>query len=425
MEQPTNHHHTRTRNTRLPLGRPAVMKKTIRHYYTALIATLLITTSSALAQTHDQPTMNPWSMPVTFETGPEGLPLPTALELLAHSVNLTPIFEGVPEVTVTYNIPGQRPFGQLWVLITSLHELDSLLIDDMIVVAPEGSLDDLKPSSEEQADTSSEEPAGENAEQAEPTVPYEHHFYALPASVDGLINALRTAFPAASATILEDADSLLVNAPADQHESISVFIDDYRTRVGLAQLDRPLPYTSPISTAYYPGGGDLEALASMLSEQYPGAGVTPLPDSNLIAVTTTANTHEKIADQIHRLNTARFNFTDHHTRAYYQINHSDPDALLESVRNALSAEHENIEQLITLDATTRTLVLTGTETFVADAQHILQHLDRQLPQVNIQVRFQEVSTRATEQLGINLANTFGLLATRLGGRGLEFLLRPA
>lgn len=397
----------------------------MRHKLIALLTSLLLIATS-LAET--TPTGNdtdwPWGMPVAFETGPDGLPLSTTLELLARSVNLTPVFEGIPDVTVTYNIPGHRPFGQLWVLITNLHNLESLLLDGgIIVVAPEGNLEALKPAEPTPEETAAAQAAAAAAN--EPVINYTHEFHPLPANAESLITALEVAYPDAAATILPDANSLLINAPEDQHPSITVFIDDYRARIGLAALDQPAPDNTPLSTAYYPSGPDGEALSNTLQAQFPGITIAHLQESNLLAVYATQQQHAGIADQLNRLNSAQFHHADAVTRAYHQISHGNPTELLETVRSAMGVTGEDPEQAITLDPTTRTIVLTGSNTFIAEAQTVLRRLDRELPQVNIKVRFQEVTTSATEQLGINLANSIGLLALNLGGNGLNFLLNPA
>lgn len=362
----------------------------------------------------------PWDVPVNLNTGLDGLPLPTVLTLLAQSVGLTPILEGVPATIVDYAVETHRPFGQLWVLITSLHDLDSLLLDgNIIVVAPQGQLDAIaaatRPAETHTSDSDSD------ARTTETTREITHRFYALPADANELVNAIRTRYPGAEATILSAANSLLVLATDDQHPAVESFILDYQTQAGLAQLDVPDRGAAPI-VSYYPVTHDMDDVVTLLRDQHPDALVTPLPSAGLIAVQTSSSEHAQIAEKLSRLTSAALATRPSARRTFYTVNYANPDALVDVLRDALGNPDDN-NHSITLDPTSRTLVITGDDNFQHEAHRLVERLDRELAQVTVTVRFQEVATTATERLGVNLASGFGLLSMNITN-GLNFVLNP-
>ena len=389
----------------------------------------------ALAATPQRTTPGyPWDVRVNLNTGLDGLPLTTVLTLLAESVGLTPILEGIPHTTVDYAIETHRPFGQLWVLITNLHNLDSLLLDgNIIVVAPKGNLDDIaaatRPADTHLPDTT-ETPDTPTTRTDETPHDISHRFYALPTDTDELIDALRTRYPGAEPIALPAANSLLVLATEAQHPAIEVFILDYQTQAALAQLDMPPPERphdpeepdENLIVAYYPASQDIDEIVTLVRDQHPNAIVTPLPSSALIAVQTGSHDHAHIAEKLNRLTSAAIVARPSARRAFYTINYAEPEMLVDVLRSALG-DGEDLTHRITLDPTSRTLVLTGDDDFHLEAQHMVERLDRELAQVTVTVRFQEVATSATERLGVNLASGIGLLSMVISD-GLSFVLNP-
>ena len=365
----------------------------------------------------------PWDVPVNLNTGIDGLPLPSVLTLLAESVGLKPILEGVPAITVDYALENHRPFGQLWVLITSLHDLDSLLLDgNIIVVAPTGELDEIA-NATQPAETHAEAAGETDATTDEARPELSHRFFPLPADAEALVAALRTRYPDAEPIALPAANSLLVLAPEADHPAIEAFILDYQTQVGLATLDAPAPEPEPeLTVAYYPVTHDMNDLIALLADQHPSSTVTPMPGSGLVAVLTTAAEHAQIAEKLNRLASAAIATRPGARRTFHQINYADPETLVEVLRGALGGG-EDLTSRILFDPTSRTLVLTGDDNFQLEAQRMVERLDRELAQVTVTVRFQEVATSATERLGINLASGLGLLSMSISD-GLSFVLNP-
>src|SRR5690606_3258741 len=108
------------------------------------------------------------------------------------------------------------------------------------------------------------------------------------------------------------------------------------------------------------------------------------------------------------------------TREFFELSYGNPEQILEALQTTLGSDTQ-----VALDTDSRTIVVTGTPAVLQAAREVVTSLDRQLPQVTVQVRIQEVSTEAHERLGINLASDVGLLALNFAEAGLNFLLNPA
>lgn len=390
----------------------------------ALLGTLLaLWVGAAAAQ--ELPDHPRFDAPVTLETGADGLPLKATLHLLAASAGLTPVIEGVPDVTVAYNIPDQRPFRQVWDLVLGLQDLEYLLLDeDIVVVAPANILAGIRRNPEPEPatapDPATEAPAIVDA------------FYDLPHEPGVFVATLATRYPEAHIAVLEQASSLFVSAPADQQAGIAQLLEDYNIRVGskfladqLAAANQPVqepvqePAPLPNVIAYYSAVADLDATAALVAQVAPTAAVTTMPESGVIAVSAPQPAQEEIADAIARLAALQQASREDATREFFELSYGNPDQVLEALRTTLGND-----VLVALDPDSRTIVVTGTRAQLDAAREVVTSLDRQLPQVTVQVRIQEVSTEANERLGINLASDIGLLALNFAEAGLNFLLNP-
>ncbi len=76
---------------------------------------------------------------------------------------------------------------------------------------------------------------------------------------------------------------------------------------------------------------------------------------------------------------------------------------------------------VTADARTNSIIVTGTAAAQARIAELIPELDTPQQQVNIQVRIQEISTRAASNLGINLTAAAGNLAASILDTGLKFV----
>ena len=97
------------------------------------------------AQSSTLPADPRFDAPVAVVTGPDGENLAAMVAALARSVGWTPIVDGVPAMTVSYDIGDAKPFRQVWDLILSLNDLDYVLLEnDVVVVGTAASLADLR-----------------------------------------------------------------------------------------------------------------------------------------------------------------------------------------------------------------------------------------------------------------------------------------
>lgn len=79
---------------------------------------------------------------------------------------------------------------------------------------------------------------------------------------------------------------------------------------------------------------------------------------------------------------------------------------------------------IIADRRTNTLVVRGTQLQIDQAAELIPQLDRKVPQINVQVRIQEISEEAGRTLGLNWRANFGQFSVTAGSGGLGALFNP-
>ncbi len=76
---------------------------------------------------------------------------------------------------------------------------------------------------------------------------------------------------------------------------------------------------------------------------------------------------------------------------------------------------------IAADARSNRIVVTAPEVIQSEIQSLISELDQPQQQVNIQVRIQEITTNAAQELGFNLNASIGAFSTTLLETGLDFV----
>lgn len=79
---------------------------------------------------------------------------------------------------------------------------------------------------------------------------------------------------------------------------------------------------------------------------------------------------------------------------------------------------------IIADKRTNTLVVRGTQTQVDQVSELIPQLDKVVPQINVQVRIQEITEKATRSLGLDWKVNFGGFQVKVGGTGLGATFDP-
>lgn len=83
-----------------------------------------------------------------------------------------------------------------------------------------------------------------------------------------------------------------------------------------------------------------------------------------------------------------------------------------------------LQATLIADVRTNKLIVRGTPEQVAQVAELVTQLDQVVPQVNVQVRIQEVSERALNSLGLNWRVNFGGFNVAVGGNGLAASFNP-
>jgi len=251
----------------------------------ALAAAFALTAAHALP-----PTVN-YDLPVSLDTGAGGAPLTTILEALAHTAGATLLMRDVPDVTVRYAIPNQRPVREVWSMLMDLHDLQYVMHDDKtIIVAPPDVLARFRPESRppELVDA----------------------FYTPKENADTIAALITRRYEATTATF-ENRNTILVTATPDEQTRIQAFLDlieqnlhtptdhdDHAANATETATDqtatRPAETNEPTTLAFYELGKDAAGFLALLAQQHPTARAQPLEDG-LIAIAATAEQHAEIA----------------------------------------------------------------------------------------------------------------------------------
>lgn len=85
---------------------------------------------------------------------------------------------------------------------------------------------------------------------------------------------------------------------------------------------------------------------------------------------------------------------------------------------------DKTEVTIIADKRTNTLIVRGTTEQVAQVAELIPQLDQKVPQINVQVRIQEITQSAGRSLGVNWNASFGGFSVSAGGGGLSAAFDP-
>ena len=309
------------------------------------------------AQLSPLPDNSRYDMPTTFVTEGDGESLKIMVDALARSVGLTPIVDSVPDTPITINIDEPKPFRQLWSTVLSLYNLDYLLQDNDVVV--------IGPS----AVIAGLGGAGQMAPVSDPNAEIVSRFYRVNNSPSDVAIILRQAVPGVEVTELESVNSVAVRGSQAQQDEVQAV---------LSQFDRAAAEGTPNVLRVY---SLANAKASVLAEVLQSSGI----ESSII----TADEAQEGED-------------------------GEP-----VISNLQSSEEKAFT--VVADDRTNTLIVTATPDIQTQIADLIPSLDVPQAQVNVQVRIQEVTSRAANNLGINLSAGFGNFAATLLDGGLNFI----
>ena len=103
-------------------------------------------TPPASVQLSPLPDTEQFSKKIDFRTRPAGESLDALVQILARSVGLSAVTQGIPNTVVRYDFGEPKPFREVWDIVLTLNGLEYVLRDNgIVVVGPAATLAGLRP----------------------------------------------------------------------------------------------------------------------------------------------------------------------------------------------------------------------------------------------------------------------------------------
>lgn len=362
-----------------------------------IIGITLLLSSTALATNLNLPDDPVFDEPVTLVTR-NNLSLPETLELLGLSIGYTVFTKGVPpEVNNVYDFNTPRSFRSTLDLITRLYNLEVVVSDDILIIAPEGELTDFTETSAAEAD------------EEETTVTYS------PENYEEIHNLLQQAQPDIRIIAVPAARALMITGTEAQHERVTALITEFDERITANQQEEET------TTRLYNLTANATTVRELLTETHPNLTTVLLPDMNSLSITMPASKEAEITNYIQELEDRQAALAPQ--RASYRINNAQANALAATMSQSFEAQ--GYTALVMADERTNTLTVVGTREVQQLAQNIIEELDVREKQVRVRVRIHEVSTSEAERLGVNIAAGVGTLTANVLDAGLNLIFNPS
>ena len=323
---------------------------------------------------------------VNLRTRPAGESLDALIQILARSVGLSAITQGIPtEALGRYNLNEPKPFREVWEIVLTLNGLEYVLRDDdIIVVGPPAALAGLTPARREGP-------------------PLVTRTYPVSSDAEQLQELLESQFPLGSDVTVSSFPELgLLSVLATEVEQAQV-------ESVLTQFDRTA--ATPVRRAYRLSYARADELAEVLT-----ASVTAPENEGGPSLSTAQQPTQQGAG-----NAVRQALTDTLTA---------PAATQTATGTAAGATGESAALVdagqfsIAADPRSNRIIVTAPANVQRDIAALIAELDQPERQVNVQVRIQEVSSTVTERLGVDLTSAFGNFSTRTfaaDDSGLSFI----
>lgn len=289
--------------------------------------------------------------------------LPTILQALGRSVGLTVVTDSVPDKTINYDITG-KPFRDIWSLLVRLNDLDfELLPNDIVIVGPPSVVQKVRGGT------------------AANTVNTERRFYTVINPVENMVGFLRSELPGVTITPVSGTQVISVTATPAQHDEIISLL----SRVDVANTQ-----TAIVQRVFQLANAKAAEVKKVLEGTLQLELTTPQQNTDpAVTPTPAANTATPAA--------------------------STAQAQGGGATGSASTPVPNLQ--IIADVRTNTLVVRGTPTQVNQIAELIPQLDQRVPQINVQVRIQEVSETAVRTLGVDWSAGIGNFVTKiLGGQ---------
>lgn len=199
------------------------------------------------------------------------------------------------------------------------------------------------------------------------------------------------------------------------------------TSGSLARL-RTAPETvvevDPKVQRFYRVNNDVDVVVELLRLAVPVATVEGLPGTAAVMVIATEVQHEHVAATLAEFDRPA-EVLPLEQRTYF-LSNSTAAGLAETLRaTGVDGGEENGTLMeafsVVPDVRTNSLIVTGAAAVQARLGALIAELDSPQPQVNVQVRIQEITRRSALDLGINWSAGFGNLTANILSGGLSFI----
>lgn len=295
-------------------------------------------------------------------------------------------------------------------------------------------------------------------------VPTAQRIYAVKGQQADLVALLGTQFPELKVTAVGQTRQIVITGPQNRLDAALNLLE---------QIDRPVAATasaSPTVQRVYAVQGQQADIVALLGAQFPELRVTPVGQTGQLIITGVqsqldpalallgqvdrpAQTGPQIVQRVFTL----INASAEEVKATLEgtlarevtpekpaitnvpVNATDANgnsitvtvpasnAKAEQTQTAQAAEapaaNTNAATLIA-DRRTNTLIVRGTASQVAQVAELIPQLDQVVPQINVQVRIQEITEEASRALGMDWKVNFGGFSISVGGGGLGATFDP-
>ena len=184
----------------------------------------------------------------------------------------------------------------------------------------------------------------------------------------------------------------------------------------------------PTVQRFYRVNNDVEQVVAILRRAVAGVTVDPLPGIGALVVVGTQAQQDDVATVLAEFDRPA-DVVPLEQRTYFLSNATATElAGTLQATGVVAASGEDGASATLVDGfsvvaevRTNSLIVTGTAAVQARLADLIAQLDAAQPQVNIQVRIQEITRRSAFQLGIDWTSGFGNLSATILGGGLNFI----
>ncbi|WP_169743760.1 type II secretion system protein GspD [Deinococcus misasensis] len=291
--------------------------------------------------------------------------------------------------------------------------------------------------------------------------PTERRFYTANMAPEDLVAFLKAEVPSAVVNRVGTTRTLSITATAKQQEEIATLLASVDPAPQPVQVDNApaVPAAEPPVRRFYTTNIAPDEIITFLKAEVPGATINRVGTTRTLSITATAKQQEEIAtllssvdiapeqpapvvriQQIFKLSNAKaddlkavLTQTFAANNNANNANNDNPNLIIvnpnANANNANNAQPQDVATQapdIISDVRTNSLIVRGTQAQLNQISDAILALDKRVPQVNVQVRIQEITRTAANTLGLDWTAPFGNFSTlRFGAEGIKSVFNAA